>query len=142
MSDDALLRLTADIVAAHVGGNAVASSDLPRAIQLVHDALASLSRPVVDAPEAVQPAVAIRSSIKPDSLSCLECGVKQKALKRHLHRSHGLTPAAYRDKWSLPVSYPMVSPNYAKLRSELARKNGLGRKAGTKVKGGKVRTAP
>jgi len=134
MNGTTLLQLTADIVAAHVGANAVAASELPHAIALVHGALAALREPAPPVAEPVQPAVSIKSSVKADSITCLDCGAKQKMLKRHLHTSHGLTPAAYRAKWSLPDSYPLVAPEYAALRGELAKKIGLGRKPGMKMK--------
>ena len=134
MADANLLQLTADIVAAHVGANAVPASELPRAIALVHDALAALGKPSAPVAEPLHPAVTIRSSVKADSITCLECGAKHKTLKRHLQTSHGLTPPAYRARWGLPDSYPLVAPNYAAFRGELAKKIGLGRKPGAKVK--------
>ena len=125
-----LLALTADIVSAHVANNAVAISDLSALIGSVHATLANLgSEPAVEA-AVQQPAISVRTSIKPDHLVCLEDGKKQKTLKRHLMTSHGLTPAAYRAKWNLPADYPMVAPNYAAQRRELALGFGLGRKPG------------
>ena len=126
-----LLAFTADIVSAHVSNNNVAASDLSTLIGSVYAALANLgSEPTVEV-AAQQPAVSVRASIKPDHLVCLEDGKKQKTLKRHLMASHGLTPAAYRAKWNLPADYPMVAPNYATQRREMAISIGLGQKPGT-----------
>ena len=127
---DTLIALTADIVAAHVSNNSVAVADLPVLIANVHGALNSLGGPVV-APEAKQePAVSVRSSIKPDFIICLEDGKKLKMLKRHLMTHYGMTPDDYRAKWGLPADYPMVAPNYAEQRRSLAVKIGLGTKRG------------
>ena len=133
-----LLALTSDIVSAHVSNNSVAGSDLAALIDSVHAALANLgAEPSVEV-DALQPAVAIRVSIKPDYLVCLEDGKKNKTLKRHLMASHGLTPAAYRAKWNLPADYPMVSANYAAQRREMAIGIGLGRKSEAGVTGTKA----
>jgi predicted transcriptional regulator len=123
-----LITLTSDIVAAHVTNNSVAVSDLPVLIQNVYSALSGLSsRPV--APEVkLEPAVSVRSSIKPDYIVCLEDGKKLKMLKRHLMTHYQMTPDDYRAKWSLPADYPMVAPNYAEQRRTLAKKIGLGTK--------------
>ena len=127
---ETLVTLTADIVAAHVSNNSVAVSDLPLIIQNVHGALASLGAPAKE-PEAPQePAVSIRSSIKPDYVVCLEDGKKLKMLKRHLMTHYQMTPEDYRAKWKLPADYPMVAPNYAEQRRSLAKKIGLGTKRG------------
>ena len=126
--DDTLLTLTADIVAAHVSNNSVAVNDLPNLIQNVHSALSGISSRR-SAPEArPEPKVAIRSSVKPDFIVCLEDGKKQKMLKRHLMTNHGLTPDEYRQKWGLAADYPMVAPNYAEQRRTLAKSIGLGTK--------------
>ncbi|HET9459777.1 MAG TPA: MucR family transcriptional regulator [Sphingomicrobium sp.] len=126
-TEDTLLTLTADIVAAHVSNNSVAVNDLPNLIQNVHQALSGISaRP--GAEEKPEPKVSIRASIKPDSITCLECGKKQKMLKRHLMTNHGMTPADYRQKWGLSADYPMVAPNYAEQRRTLAKSIGLGTK--------------
>jgi len=126
-AEDMLLTLTADIVAAHVSNNSVAVNDLPNLIQNVHQALSGISkRPGVE--EKPEPKVSIRASVKPDSITCLECGKKQKMLKRHLMTSHGMTPADYRQKWGLSSDYPMVAPNYAEQRRTLAKSIGLGTK--------------
>ena len=125
---ETLITLTADIVAAHVSNNSVAVSDLPVLIANVHGALSGLGgAPVV--PEVKQePAVSIRSSIKPDFIVCLEDGKKLKMLKRHLMTHYQMTPEQYRAKWNLPADYPMVAPNYAEQRRALAKKIGLGTK--------------
>jgi len=121
-----LITLTSDIVAAHVSNNSVAVSDVSSLIQNVHAALAGLSQP---APEVkLEPAVSVRSSIKPDYIICLEDGKKLKMLKRHLMTHYQMTPEDYRAKWSLPADYPMVAPNYAEQRRTLAKKIGLGTK--------------
>lgn len=133
MPSTELLTLTADIVAAHVSNNSVTSADLPRAISSVYTALAALSAPAAPAVEAQAPAVSVKASVKPDTITCLECGAKQKTLKRHIGTAHGLAPDEYRAKWGLPASYPMVAPNYAAARSEMAKRIGLGRKPGTKM---------
>jgi len=140
--DSTLVTLTADIVAAHVTNNSVAVGDLPLLIHNVHDALSRLGKP--DAvPEAKQePAVSIRSSVKPDFIVCLEDGKKLKMLKRHLMTHYQLTPADYRTKWNLPADYPMVAPNYAEQRRSLAKKIGLGRKPKLAPAQPKARKAP
>jgi predicted transcriptional regulator len=131
---DGILTLVADIVSAHVGNNAVAISDLPLLIGNVHAALAGLS-PAPAAPEAKQePAVSIRSSVKPGHIVCLEDGKKFKMLKRHLMTAYQMTPEDYRAKWGLPKDYPMVAPNYSEHRRELATTSGLGRKPSKRIK--------
>lgn len=127
-TEDTLLTLTADIVAAHVSNNSVAVNDLPNLIQNVHQALSGISAGKPEAEEKASPAVSVRSSVKPDSIACLECGQKQKMLKRHLSTAHNMTPAEYRQKFSLPATYPMVAPNYAEQRRTLAKSIGLGTK--------------
>jgi predicted transcriptional regulator len=122
------IELTADIVAAFVANNALPIADLPSLIQSVHAALAQLaSGPAISAPlvEKKEPAVSIRKSITPDYLFCLDDGKKFKSLRRHLS-TLGMTPDQYRAKWSLPADYPMVAPNYAAVRSEMAKRIGLG----------------
>lgn len=133
-SQEMLVTLTADIVAAHVSNNSVAVSDLPLLIQNVHGALAGLSQPDEVATVKQEPAVSIRASIKPDYIVCLEDGKKLKMLKRHLMTHYGMTPEDYRAKWGLSADYPMVAPNYAEQRRSLAHKIGLGRKPGKKSK--------
>ncbi len=125
---EALITLTADIVAAHVSNNSVAVSDLPVLISNVHGALAALGGPVVEPEVKQEPAVSVRSSIKPDFIVCLEDGKKLKMLKRHLMTHYQMTPEQYRAKWNLPADYPMVAPNYAEQRRTLAKKIGLGTK--------------
>ena len=125
-----LLTLTTDLVAAHVSNNAVAVADLPQLVREIYMTLSQLGemeRAVVsDLPE---PAVSIQKSITPDFLICLEDGKELKMLKRHLKTAYGLSPDDYRQRWGLPHDYPMVAPNYAKKRSELAKRIGLGRRA-------------
>ena len=129
---ETLITLTSDIVAAHVSNNSVSVDDIPALITNVYGALAGLGQ-VVPAPEVrPEPAVSIRSSIKPDYVVCLEDGKKLKMLKRHLMTHYNLTPDQYRARWGLPADYPMVAPNYAEKRRELAKKIGLGRKPGVK----------
>lgn len=130
-ADDMLIALTADIVAAHVSNNSVAVNDLPVLIQNVHAALSGIAGSS-SAPEArSEPAVSIRSSIKPDYIVCLEDGKKLKMLKRHLMTHYGMTPDDYRKKWGLAADYPMVAPNYAEQRRNLAKAIGLGTKGRT-----------
>ena len=127
-AEDTLLTLTADIVAAHVSNNSVAVNDLPTLIQNVHQALSGISARSSGSEEKPEPKVSIRSSVKPEFISCLECGKKQKMLKRHLTTNHGMTPGDYRQKWGLAADYPMVAPNYAEQRRKLAKSIGLGTK--------------
>jgi len=134
--EDTLLTLTADIVAAHVSNNSVAVNDLPNLIQNVHSALSGISQSTAAPEPRPEPKVSIRSSIKPDSIACLECGSRQKMLKRHLMTNHDMTPADYRQKWGLAPDYPMVAPNYAEQRRTLAKSIGLGTK---RRKGGKAK---
>ncbi len=131
---ETLITLTADVVAAHVSNNSVAVSDIPTLIQNVHSALAGLGGAPVVAAVKLEPAVSIRSSIKPDYIVCLDDGKKLKMLKRHLMTHYGLTPDQYRARWGLPADYPMVAPNYAETRRVLAKKIGLGRKPGKLVR--------
>lgn len=126
---DLLITLTSEIVTAHVANNDVAVSDVPLLIQNIYGALSSLGTKV-ELAALPEPAVSIRSSIKPDYIVCLEDGKKMKMLKRHLMTSYGMTPEDYRERWGLPADYPMVAPNYAEKRRELAKKIGLGRKPG------------
>ena len=131
-SNDLLMTLTADIVAAHVSNNSVAVSDLPQLINNVHNSLADISGEVeTPAPE---PAVPVKASIKKDYIVCLEDGKKLKMLKRHLMTHYSMTPEDYRAKWNLPADYPMVAPSYAEVRRGLAKKIGLGRKPGQSPK--------
>lgn len=130
MADDTILHHVADIVSAHVSYNSVSSSDLPSLIQSVYVSFASLGKPAAEPADATRtPAVSVRASVKPEAVTCLDCGKKMKMLKRHIVTDHGLTPAAYRARWNLPADYPMVAPDYAAKRAELAIKIGLGRKS-------------
>jgi len=124
--DEVLITLTSDIVAAHVSNNSVAVSDLPILIQNVFSALAGLRGEATPPQPKPEPAVSIRSSVKPDYIICLEDGKKLKMLKRHLMTHYQMTPDEYRTKWGLPADYPMVAPNYADQRRTLAKKIGLG----------------
>ncbi|XHC09205.1 MucR family transcriptional regulator [Labrenzia sp. ac12] len=124
-----LIDLTADIVSAYVGNNTVATADLPKLIDDVHGALQKTATGSTEPePEPLKPAVPIKKSVAPDYITCLEDGKKFKSLKRHLRTHYDMTPEEYREKWGLDVDYPMVAPNYAAARSELARKMGLGQK--------------
>ncbi len=123
-----LVTLTADIVAAHVSNNSIAISDIPLVIRSVHDALSGLSASAAPEPEPQQPAVSVRSSVKPDYIVCLEDGKKLTMMRRYLMTNFGMTPDEYRAKWNLPKDYPMVAPNYSERRRELAKEIGLGRK--------------
>ncbi|MCT2557539.1 MucR family transcriptional regulator [Tsuneonella sp. YG55] len=127
-----LITLTADIVSAHVANNTIAIDDVPRLVRSVHDALASLGSAAEKEEELPPPAVSIRSSVKKDHLVCLEDGKKMKMLKRHLMTEHGMTPDEYRQRWGLSADYPMVAPDYAATRRDLALKIGLGRKPNQK----------
>ena len=124
-SNDLLVTLTADIVAAHVSNNSVAISDLSVLINNVHTALTGLGTVVVEE-EKLVPAVSVRASVKPDHIVCLEDGKKLKMLRRHLMTHYNMTPEDYRAKWNLPADYPMVAPNYAEKRRALAKEIGLG----------------
>jgi len=121
------IALTADIVSAYVSNNTVPASDIPSLISQVHSALMRVSGGPSDTqPEPLKPAIAVKKSITPDYLVCLEDGKKFKSLKRHLRTQYNMTPEAYREKWGLPPDYPMVAPNYAAARSQLAKQMGLG----------------
>ena len=123
------IQLAADIVSAYVSHNAVSAADLPQLIRDIHDALVRLSDPAtLPAPGVLKPAVPVEESVFDDFIVCLEDGKKLKMLKRHLMTSFNLTPDQYRQRWGLPADYPMVAPNYAARRRELAVKIGLGRK--------------
>jgi predicted transcriptional regulator len=136
---DALLELAAQIVSAHVSKNAVAPNELPRLISDVHRALSTAGQAAAT-PTRGEPAVPVRQSVRQDHLVCLECGKHFSMLKRHLATDHELKPEQYRQKWGLPPSYPIVAPNYAKVRSTLAKKIGLGRKRGP-MKGAQRKSA-
>jgi len=124
-----LVELTADVVSAYVSNNTVVATDLPTVINDVYDALSKASaKALLPLKEELKPAVAIKKSVMPDYIICLEDGKKFKSLKRHLRTHYDLTPEEYREKWGLPHDYPMVAPNYAAARSALAKKMGLGQR--------------
>jgi predicted transcriptional regulator len=128
-AQDGLIELTADIVAAYVSNNNVTTADLSNLISNVHGALHRTSiATAAPAPEPLKPAHPIKRSVMPDYIVCLEDGKRFKSLKRHLRTHYSLTPDEYREKWGLPADYPMVAPNYAKARSNLAKEMGLGQK--------------
>jgi predicted transcriptional regulator len=132
LSQNELLALTTEIVASHVSNNTVAVSDLPEVIQKVYISLNTLSpTPEPEQPEKPQPAVAVKKSVTPEYIVCLEDGKKLKMLKRHLKTRYDMTPEEYRKRWGLPDDYPMVAPSYAQQRSDLAKKIGLGTKRST-----------
>ena len=121
------IDLAADIVSAYVSNNSVPAGDLPGLIRQVHLALARVGNGAAEASaDAPKPAIAIKKSITPDYIICLEDGKKFKSLKRHLRTQYNLTPEQYREKWGLAPDYPMVAPSYAKARSDLAKEMGLG----------------
>ena len=122
------LQQTTKIVAAFVGNNTVAAADLPNLIKSIYASLCSVSEPAPPPPERAAPAVTIKKSVTPSAIICLECGKSQSMMKRHIGTAHGLTVEEYKTKWALPSDYPMVAPEYAAHRSELAKKIGLGTK--------------
>ena len=123
-----MLELTTEIVVAHVSNNTLPVNDLPQLIQEVYKTLANVGNSQLSV-ERLQPAISVKKSISPDYIVCLEDGKKLKMLKRHLKTAYNMTPEEYREKWGLPRDYPMVAPNYAKHRSSLAKKIGLGTKS-------------
>ena len=122
-----LIEMVSDIVSAYVAHNPVPVADLPKLIEKVHGVLTEIetSGGADEKPE-LKPAVSVRRSVTDDHIVCLEDGKKFKSLKRHLRTRYDMSPDEYREKWGLPADYPMVAPNYAKQRSDLARKMGLG----------------
>ena len=122
------LEYAAKIVSAHISNNSVQASELPALIQQVYTALTTLGSVPEQVAEKREPAVPPKKSVFPDYIICLEDGKKLKMLKRHLMTSYKLTPDAYRERWGLPSTYPMVAPSYAEKRSTLAKSIGLGRK--------------
>ena len=134
-NDTSSLELVSKIVSAYVSKNSLPPGELPQLIRTVHEALKSPDQ----AAAKPEPAVSIKQSVKPEYIVCLDDGKKLKMLKRHLRSAYNMSPDEYRQKWGLPADYPMVAPKYAALRSELAKKIGLGRKAGRKVKAKRVR---
>ncbi|MSO68387.1 MAG: MucR family transcriptional regulator [Pseudolabrys sp.] len=129
------IELTAEIVSAYVSNNTVPAAEIPGLISQVHTALARVSGKSGDAPaEPLKPAVSVKKSITPEFIVCLEDGKKFKSLKRHLRTQYNMTPEQYREKWSLGVDYPMVAPNYAAARSQLAKQMGLGQQRRRRAK--------
>ncbi len=135
------IELASDIVAAYVAKNAVPISDLPNLIANVHSALTGLGEPAKPEVQPLTPAVSIKKSLTPDFIICLEDGKKFKSLKRHLRTTYDMTPEQYREKWGLPKDYPMVAPNYAAARSELAKTMGLGQQRRKTEQKGRPRKA-
>jgi predicted transcriptional regulator len=133
MADSALIELTADIVAAHVSNNTVAVGDVGNLVQQVHTALQGLQNGAPDEVGPKIPVVSVRASVKPDYIVCMECGRKQKTLRRHLQTAHGMTPDQYRKDYGLPHEYPMVAPNYSETRRQMAKSIGLGQRKGDKA---------
>ena len=121
----------AEIVSAYVGHNTVPPDQLPALISSVSKALSMLGQ-APPAEEPLIPAVSIRRSVGADAITCLDCGWSGKMIKRHLSTAHGMTPAQYRERWKLSADYPLVAPNYASQRSELAKKIGLGSRNGSR----------
>lgn len=121
------IELTAEIVSAYVSNNTVPASEIAALISQVHAALSRVANGAVEPPgEPMKPAIAVKKSITPEYLICLEDGLKFKSLKRHLRTQYNMTPEHYREKWGLPADYPMVAPKYAEARSQLAKQMGLG----------------
>jgi predicted transcriptional regulator len=139
MAEETMRALAVQIVCAHIGNNTVSPTDLPKLINDVHQALVKAGEPV--APAQGEPAVPVRQSVKADHLVCLECGQRFALLKRHLRVDHQTTPLEYRRKWGLPPTYPVVAPDYAKVRSRLAKQIGLGRLPGNTGRTGTRRPA-
>ena len=130
MDDDLdIAELTVQIVTSYVTNNSIRGPELPAVIQDVHQALlASLHASTGEPPPELTPAVPLGASVKPNVITCLECGATYKTIKRHLHAAHKLTPDEYRERWSLLWDYPLTAPNYSAARSALARSTGLGGK--------------
>jgi predicted transcriptional regulator len=133
---NALIDMTAEIVSAYVGNNEITAAELPSLIQQVYISLADVSQGViVSENEPLKPAIAVKRSVSNDYIVCLEDGKKFKSLKRHLRAHYDMSPDEYRAKWGLPKDYPMVAPNYAQARSNLAKQMGLGQKSRRKKSG-------
>lgn len=139
-TSEMLITLTSDIVAAHVSNNPVSADEVASLITSVYSALSGLGGASATEQPAPEPAVSVRSSVKKDHLVCLDCGKKMKMLRRHLSSEHSMTPQEYREKWGLGADYPMVAPDYAETRRDLAVKIGLGRKPGQR-RGRRKKTA-
>jgi predicted transcriptional regulator len=134
-ANDTYIELTAAIVSAYVSNNIVPASEIPSLINQVHAALSRVSGKSGDAPaEQLKPAVSVKKSVTAEHIVCLEDGKKFKSLKRHLRTQYNMTPEQYREKWSLGADYPMVAPNYAAARSQLAKQMGLGQQRRRRVK--------
>jgi len=134
-ADGNFIELTAEIVSAYVSNNTVPASEIPALINQVHAALARVSGKPGDSPsEPLRPAISVKKSITPEYIVCLEDGKKFKSLKRHLRTQYNMTPEQYREKWSLGSDYPMVAPNYAAARSQLAKQMGLGQQRRRRAK--------
>lgn len=138
-----LLEYATGIVAAYVGRNQILQTDLPVLIKSVYEALAGLSQPAADiaAPSALKPFVPVKKSVTDDYIICLEDGAKLKMLKRYLRTHYDMSPDEYRAKWGLPSDYPMVAPNYAQARSEMAKRIGLGKLSPASGRGRKKKAA-
>jgi len=138
-----LLEYATGIVAAYVGRNQILQTDLPVLIKSVYEALAGLSQPAGEAalPAALKPAVPVKKSVTDDYIICLEDGAKLKMLKRYLRTHYDMSPDDYRAKWGLPSDYPMVAPNYAQARSEMAKRIGLGKLTPAAGRGRKKKAA-
>ena len=130
VSNEDILQMAVDIVAAYVGNNSLPAPQIPEVISTVYGALKQVNVNLQEKEEVLKPAVPIRKSITPDYLVCLEDGKKMKMLKRYLRTTYGMSAEEYRAKWGLGPDYPMVAPNYAKQRSEFAKQIGLGKKSG------------
>jgi predicted transcriptional regulator len=127
--DDAVLGLTARVVSGYLSNNRLSPNELPGLIQAIYQALSTAGAAVAAAEARIEPVVDVKKSVFPDRLICLACGQSFSMLKRHLNTEHELTPVEYRERYALPRSYPLVARDYAKVRSNLAKKIGLGRKA-------------
>ena len=140
VSRDDVLRMAVDVVAAYLSNNQVATSQISDIIHSVFNSLNTLEVQPAEPPvESPRPATSVRKSVTPDYIVCLEDGKKLKMLKRHLRTTYNMTPEEYRAKWNLPPDYPMVAPNYARQRSDFAKRIGLGRKAQERTRVSKVR---
>ena len=129
------IELTAEIVSAYVSNNTVSAAEIPSLINQVHAALSRVSGKPGESPaEPLKPAVSVKKSITPEHIVCLEDGKKFKSLKRHLRTQYNMTPEQYREKWNLGADYPMVAPNYAAARSQLAKQMGLGQQRRRRAK--------
>lgn len=121
-----MIEHATSIVAAYLGNHNVAPEQIPTLIASVHAALGSLGQPIASMEPAKKPAVSVRKSVQPHAITCLDCGFSGQMIRRHLTTAHDLTPEQYRERWGLPVDYPVVAPNYASKRSQFAKAIGLG----------------